>query len=54
MFQCFYIPSGFLSRFDWHYFLYDGKGLVRDGAKNVFEAVWKAKKRNLFISRVWD
>lgn len=54
MFQCFYIPSGFLSRFDGIIFYTTERGLVHDGAKNVFEAVWKAKKRNLFISRVWD
>lgn len=45
---------GLLSRFDYHYFLYDENGDVKDGAKNMFSAIRKAKEQKLYISRCWD
>ena len=48
------IPSEFLGDFSLHYFLYDADGNVRDGTKNMISAIRKAKRTNLYISRVWD
>lgn len=48
------IPAGIISRFDWHYFLYDEDGNVLDGAPSVFAAIKKSRKTKLYISRVWD
>lgn len=48
------IPSEFIGNFELHYFLYDDTGMVCDGAKNMFSAIRKSKKQNLYISRVWD
>lgn len=47
-------PMRLLSRFDYHYFLYDEKGDVKDGAANIFEAVKKSKETGLYISKCWD
>lgn len=48
------IPMTILGRFDFHYFLYDEKGDVKDGAKNMFEALRKHKETGMYVTRVWD
>lgn len=48
------IPMTILSRFDWHYFLYDENGDVKDGAETMFKAIKKSKETGLYITRVWD
>ena len=48
------IPMTILSRFDWHYFLYDEKGDVQDGARTMREALRKHRETGLYVTRVWD
>lgn len=48
------IPAGFLGNFHWHYLLYDETGMVQDGARNMFSAIQKSRRTNLYISRIWD
>ena len=47
-------PMGLLTRFDYHYFLYDKNGDVKDGAETMWRAIQKAKETGLYISRCWD
>lgn len=49
-----HIPMAHLSRFDWHYFLYDNQGNVFDGTSNLFDAIKKSKELNCYFTRVWD
>lgn len=48
------IPMTILTRFDFHYFLYDENGDVVDGTKTILEALHKHKKSGLYVTRVWD
>lgn len=46
------IPMRLYSNFNYHFWLYDEEGNVKEGAKTMFEALRRRKETGLFVTRI--